>query len=68
MIFKEPVFNMWISASGSMAIRYPAWDYSFDSGPQQAFERRTYHVQAIYKKFVGINEILKEVDDFLKTN
>jgi hypothetical protein len=68
MIFKEPVFNMWMSASGSMAVRCPAWDYSFNSGPQKAFEKRTYHVRAVYKKFDGINDILKEVENYLKAN
>jgi hypothetical protein len=68
MIFKEPVFNMWISASGSMAVRCPAWDYSFSSGPQKAYEKRTYHVRAVYKKYESINDILTEVNDYLKTN
>lgn len=67
MIFKEPVFNMWISASGGMAVRCPAWDYAFNSGPQVALEKRTYHVRAVYKKFEGINDILNEVDQYVNS-
>jgi hypothetical protein len=66
MIFKEPAFGMWISASGSLTTRNPAWDYQFFSGPQKANERRTYHVRAVYKKYQGIHDVLDEVERFLK--
>ncbi|MFC2125760.1 hypothetical protein ACFLU5_13210 [Bacteroidota bacterium] len=66
MIFKEPVFGMWMSASGGRAVRCPAWDYTFRSGPQKADEKRSYHVRAVYKKFAGIEDILDEVDRFVK--
>jgi hypothetical protein len=64
MIFKEPVFSMWMSASGSMAIRCPAWDYEFNSGSQKANENRSYHVRAVYKKYEGIEDVLEEVNRF----
>jgi hypothetical protein len=60
--------NGWKWSLQAMAIRCPAWDYSFNSVPQKAFEKRTYHVRALYEKCDGINDILKEVDDYLKTN
>lgn len=65
MIFKEPSFSMWMSASGSLTTRNPAWDYAFSSGPQKANEKRTYHVRAVYKKYAGIQDILAEVNRFL---
>ena len=66
MIFKEPVFGMWMSASGGRSVRCPAWDYTFRSPAQKANEKRTYHVRAVYKKFAGIGDILAEVDRFVK--
>ena len=57
-------FGMWISASGALAVRCPAWDYIIDSGPQKAGQRRTFHVRLVYKPFNGIDDILNEVKRF----
>jgi len=57
-------FGMWISSSGALAVRCPAWDYSIDSGPQKGGERRTFHVRLVYKPFKGIDDILAEVKRF----
>lgn len=65
LIFKEPVFGIWISASGGRAVRHPAWDYTFRSGPQKSNEKRSYHVRAVYKKFEGVEDVLAEVDRFV---
>jgi hypothetical protein len=68
MIFREPDFIFWTSASGGAAVRSPAWDYEFISGPQMANERRSYHVRLVYKPFVSMEDILNEVESFLKGN
>ena len=65
MIFREPEFIFWISASGGQAVRSPAWDYEFRSGPQKAGEKRTYHLRLVYKPFESIEDILMEVNSFL---
>ena len=65
MIFSEPDFIFWTSASGGQAVRSPAWDYEFNTGPQKANERRTFHVRLVYKPFVSIEDILGDVDRFL---
>jgi len=65
MIFKEPEFIFWISASGGQAVRSPAWDYEFRSGPQKAGEKRDYHLRLVYKPFESIEDILMEADRFL---
>jgi len=64
MIFREPEFIMWMSASGSMAVRSPAWDYEIKAGPQKAGEKRTYHVRLVYYPFKGIEDVLKKVKKF----
>lgn len=66
-IFRPPEdssFGMWISASGALAVRCPAWDYMIDSGPQKAGEKRTFHVRLVYKPFVDIDNVLAEVKRF----
>jgi hypothetical protein len=66
-IFRQPEngrFNPWISASGSEAVRRPAWDFGIGSGPQKAGERRTYYVRLVYKPFAGMDDVLKEVERF----
>ena len=68
MIFREPEFSFWISASGSETLRQPAWDYQIISGPQKAGEKRSYHVRLVYKPFAGIEDILAEVARFVNEN
>lgn len=63
-IFREPEFHMWISASGGMALRSPAWDYEIRSGAQKAGERRTFHVRIVYKPFEDVEGVLEEVEKF----
>jgi len=66
-IFRKPMngrFNSWISASGSEAVRRPAWDFGIESGPQKAGERRTYYVRLVYKPFAGVDDVLREVEQF----
>ncbi len=63
-IFREPDFRMWMSASGSIALRNPAWDYATSGGPQRAGERRTYHARVVYKPFAGVEDVLREVAAF----
>lgn len=66
-IFRPPAngrFNPWISASGAEAVRRPAWDFGIESGPQKAGERRTFYIRFVYKPFVGVDDVLKEVDRF----
>ena len=65
MIFMEPDFIFWTSASGGQALRSPAWDYEFISGPQKMNERRTYHVRLVYKPFISIEDVLEEVNRFM---
>ena len=57
-------FNAFVSASGSEAVRRPAWDFGIWSGPQKAGERRTYCVRLVYKSFAGVDDVLKEVQRF----
>lgn len=57
-------FNAFVSASGRQAVRAPAWDFGIWSGPQKAGERRTYCVRLVYKPFVGVHDVLKEVERF----
>ena len=66
-IFRKPTegqFSPWISASGNQALRRPAADFSIQSGPQRAGERRTFAVRFVYKPFAGLDDLLKEVDRF----
>jgi hypothetical protein len=66
-VFRKPEngsFNPWISASGAQAIRRPAWDFGISSGPQKAGERRSFAVRFVYHPFVGVEDVLKEVDRF----
>ncbi len=63
-IFHEPVFQMWMSASGGMAVRAPAWDYYVSDGPQRAGERRSYHVRLVHKPYAGLEDVLAEVGRF----
>jgi hypothetical protein len=66
-IFRRPQngrFTPWISASGAQALRRPAADFSIDSGPQKAGERRTYSVRCVYKPYGGLDDVLKEVEQF----
>ena len=63
-IFREPDFRMWMSASGSIALRNPAWDYATRGGPQRAGERRTYHTRVVYKPFAGAADVMQEVATF----
>lgn len=65
MIFKEPDFYFWISASGATTLRSPAWDYGIRSGRQLAGEKRMCHVRLVYKPFTDIEDILSEVKMFL---
>ena len=65
-IFREPVFQMWMSASGAMAVRSPAWDYYVSDGPQRAGERRSYHVRLVLKPYAGLEDVLAEVARFRK--
>lgn len=57
-------FGMWISSSGALAVRCPAWDYIIDSGAQKAGERRTFNVRLVYKPFIDVNDVLAEVKRF----
>lgn len=63
-IFREGDFSMWMSASGGAAVRNPAWDYQTISGSQKAGERRAFHVRLVYKRFAGVDDVLREVDGF----
>jgi hypothetical protein len=66
-VFRQPEnggFNPWISASGAQAIRRPAWDFGISSGPQKAGERRSFAVRFVYQPFVGVEDVLKEVERF----
>lgn len=66
-IFRKPGngrFNSWISASGSEAVRRPAWDFGIESGLQKAGERRTYYVRLVYKPYAGVDDVLREVEHF----
>lgn len=63
-IFGEPVFSMWISASGALAVRSPAWDYYVTDGPQRLGERRTYHARLVLKPYTGLEDVLAEVGRF----
>jgi hypothetical protein len=65
-IFREPVFHMWISASGATAVRSPAWDYFVNDGPQRAGERRSYHVRLVHKPYAGVEDVLAEAARFRK--
>jgi|GEM_PF-5132407 len=65
MIFKEPTFFFWISASGATALRSPAWDYGMNSGKQLAGEKKTCHVRLVYKPFTGVEDVLSEVKTFI---
>jgi hypothetical protein len=68
MIFKEPDFFFWISASGASTLRSPAWDYGIRSGRQQAGEKKTYHVRLVYKPFVDVEDAISEVEMFLSSD
>ena len=63
-IFREPVFHMWMSASGGTAVRSPAWDYYVNDGPQRAAERRTFHVRLVHKPYAGLEDVMAEVGRF----
>ncbi len=65
-IFREPVFGMWMSSSGGMAVRSPAWDYMVNDGPQAAGEKRAYHVRLIYEPYAGIGAVLQRVAQFAR--
>jgi hypothetical protein len=54
-----------IIIESEQAVRSPAWDYEFRSGPQKAGEKRTYHLRLVYKPFESIEDILMEVNSFL---
>ncbi len=66
-IFQPPAhghFMPWLSASGAQALRRPAWDFSIESGPQRAGERRTYRLRFVYKPYAGLDDLLQEVERF----
>lgn len=68
-IFRPPArgyFMPCLSASGAQALRRPAWDFSIESGPQRAGERRTYRWRFVYKPYAGPNDVLQEVEHFRK--
>jgi hypothetical protein len=64
IVLGEPLFELFYSPSGGAAKRLPAWDYSFNSGPQKVGEHRVYHVRLVYKPFAGVEDVLREVMDF----
>jgi len=64
MIFREPEFFYFISPTGGVSLRLPAWDYGIKSGAQRAGEKRNYHGRLVYKPFVSVADVLKEVADF----
>ncbi len=66
-IFRQPSdgrFSPWISASGNQALRRPAADFSLESGPQKAGERRTFFIRFVYKPYAGLDDLLSEVERF----
>jgi hypothetical protein len=65
-IFKEPEFIMWMSASGGIILRMPAWDYEVKTGIQKKGEKKSFHTRLVYKPFVSFDDIMLEVDKFLK--
>ncbi len=66
-VFREDAFSTWMSSSGGVAVRCPAWDYEVSTGAQSAGERRSYHVRLVYKPFGGIDDVLAEVARFRGT-
>ncbi len=66
-IFRTPAdggVHPWISASGSGAVRRPAWDFGLTTGPLKSGEKRTFHVRLILKPYAGIEDVLAEVERF----
>jgi hypothetical protein len=66
-IFRQPAnghFTTWISASGAQALRRPAADFGIESGSQKAGERRVFSIRLVYKPYVGLDDVLKEVERF----
>jgi len=63
-MFRGGKFAMWISSSGAMAVRSPAWDYMINDGPQAAGEQRSYYVRLLYTRYDGVDKVLNAVEQF----
>jgi len=66
-IFRQPPngrFTPWVSASGAQALRRPAADFTIESGPQRAGERRRFYVRFVYRPYEGLDDVLREVAQF----
>ena len=70
MIFRpsdDMRFHMWLSPTGGGGVRSPAWDFSANSArPTKGGEKITWSVRLVYKKFAGLDDVLKEVERFQK--
>jgi hypothetical protein len=64
MIFREPEFYFWLSCSGGGTTRNPAWDYGIRCGAMRAGEKRSFHARLVFKRFAGVEDVLREVAEF----
>jgi hypothetical protein len=60
-------FEAWTSAVGGGAVRSPSWDFAtVTKRPVKGGEKIAFHARLVYKKWAGIDDVLKEVGRFQK--